>query len=141
MYFYLGLTHIECSYILSEEWTNSRLVANFIRLKPAQGARALGHHILINQKDQNIDNLLFEAACVSPLISKEDRYLVDESNSELYNIQQQYKDNPVADRIAQLLVDKPLLFKGIKFDLRIFVFVRSFVPFEGNFFIEFFQTS
>ena len=36
------------------------------------------------------------------------------------------------DHIIQLLVEKPLLVKGRKFDLRLFVFVRSFVPFEGQ---------
>ena len=35
------------------------------------------------------------------------------------------------DRIAQLLVDKPLLVLDRKFDIRVFILIRSFVPFEA----------
>lgn len=36
------------------------------------------------------------------------------------------------DRVGQLLVRNPLLVKGLKFDVRVIVLVRSFVPFEGS---------
>jgi len=51
------------------------------------------------------------------------------------NIKSKYQNiNGVKERVAQLLIYKPLLVRGLKFDLRTFVFVRSFYPLEGTVF-------
>jgi len=80
-------------------------------IKPARGTRGLGHSIV------NDDEGLRGIANASPLLK-----CFDNPNSET--------NKAVNDRIAQLLVDKPLLVNGYKFDLRVFVICRSFVPFE-----------
>lgn len=50
--------------------------------------------------------------------------------AEVVNSQLLY--NYDGDRVAQLFVDEPLLVLNRKFDMRFFVLVRSFVPFEGK---------
>lgn len=72
-------------------------------LKPAQGSRSIGHRIVIASDPEEI---LRE--CAEPVI----------------------KDSAI-DRVAQLIVDKPVLFERRKFDLRLFVVVKSFAPLQG----------
>lgn len=81
-------------------------------IKPAQGTRGLGH-IIVDDKAG-----LIGIANAAPLLKS-----FDNPNSET--------NNTTTDRIAQLLVEKPLLVNGYKFDLRVFVVVRSFIPFDA----------
>lgn len=79
-------------------------------IKPSQGTRGKGH-VVVNGSD----GLLYIAKS-TPLLKCFDDNDCNSSN--------------VVDRVAQLLVEKPLLVNGYKFDLRVFVVVRSFIPFE-----------
>ena len=80
--------------------------------KPAQGTRGLGHSI--NDDTEGLRGI----ANAAPLLKSFDN---PDSESTI----------TITDRIAQLLVEKPLLVNGYKFDLRVFVVVRSFIPFEA----------
>ena len=80
---------------------------NWWILKPSQGCRGQGHKVVYSSS--NTESSLSEIAqhC-SPF---------DNENS--------------SDKVAQLLVQRPLLALGRKFDLRLFVVVRSFCPLEA----------
>jgi len=71
--------------------------------KPSQGTHGIGHKIV---------DTLIDAANSAPQLSQ---------NSLEF------------EKIVQLYVEKPLLVLGKKFDMRCYVFVRSFVPFEAYF--------
>lgn len=147
----------------SSSGDNDTCDSNTWIIKPAQGTRGLGHHILVDHcsrsiidpsnksfvnqalydkkgfiyeglydvKDNRIFQMLQEAASIAPLLSIGHLPIPMSSvNSGQPLTGQQVEVS--SDRIAQLLVKKPLLVRGIKFDLRVFVFVRSFVPFEGT---------
>lgn len=79
---------------------------NWWILKPGQGSRGQGHKIFFSPRQHEcpFDEL---AANCSPF---------DADNS--------------TDKVAQLLVQNPMLALGRKFDLRLFVVVRSFIPFQ-----------
>lgn len=81
-------------------------------IKPSQGARGIGH-VVVDGNDDGLRGI----ANAAPLLK-----CFDNPNSET--------NKSVNDRIAQLLVDKPLTVNGYKFDLRVFVICRSFVPFD-----------
>ena len=72
-------------------------------VKPAQGTRSIGHVVIVSIKPEDI--------------------LRDSAEPVL-------KDTST-DRVAQLVVERPLLLNGRKFDLRLFVAVKSFVPLKG----------
>ena len=84
------------------------MLSNKWIVKPSHGTRGQGHFI-VNEND-GLLNIVKSA----PLLK-----CLNNDNS-----------NNVIDRVAQLLVEKPLLVNGYKFDLRVFVIVRSFVPFD-----------
>jgi hypothetical protein len=76
-------------------------------VKPAQGTRAQGHRVVFGTDDA----------------------------SDLANACSPFDNS--GDKVAQLLVSRPLLVHGKKFDLRVIVVVRSFDPFDAyvhNFF-------
>jgi hypothetical protein len=89
-------------------------------VKPAQSTRAQGHHIIHEQGEHGL-NL---AARFSPLLAPDILTKID--NGKI-----QPSEEMIYDRVAQLLVDQPLLVDNYKFDMRYFVFVRSFRPFEA----------
>jgi hypothetical protein len=98
-------------------------------VKPSQGTRGLGHKIVACE---DIEDALHAVAKHSPPFSF-DREIPSVARSleslSLGNLGSFpcYSE----DKVAQLLVDAPLLVRGRKFDVRMFVFVRSFLPFEG----------
>lgn len=99
-------------------------------IKPAQGTRGLGHQIVSSQDMVGLQ----QAAAFTPLLSNELLYqtagCTNGRNTDRIHPETLPLDG--VDRVAQLLVDKPLLVQGRKFDVRTFVFVRSFEPFEGE---------
>lgn len=94
--------------------TNSWIV------KPAQGARGIGHKIIASGDESGLQQI----AQTCPMMQLEYK------GDDVIGVSS-FRQKPV-DRIAQLLVTQPLLVMKRKFDLRLFVFVRSFVPFEGK---------
>ena len=96
---------------LSTEYQRRKkfMMSNKWIIKLSQGTRGKGH-VVVNEDDG-----LLHIAKSAPLVKCFD------NNDNSTN---------VIDRVAQLLVEKPLLINGYKFDLRVFVVVRSFVPFE-----------
>jgi len=91
-------------------------------VKPAQGARGIGHVIVASGDKMGLQRI----GKTCPMIELE----YQEGNIVGVNA---FRQKPV-DRIAQLLVTRPLLVLKRKFDLRLYVFVRSFVPFDGTIF-------
>ena len=76
-------------------------------IKPAQGSRGVGHYIACSP-DGDVEGVLrTSAACIMESPPEGSEY------------------------VAQLLVRDPLLVYGRKFDLRLFVVIKSFIPFEG----------
>ena len=115
-------------------------------IKPSQGTRGKGHRIIpsfslgggrdaaVEERDSDEGeeeatlSALKSIALASPLLPNAVRYLPQrESRVE----DDGDMDRNGQDHVIQLLVQRPLLVKGRKFDLRLFVFVRSFSPFEG----------
>ncbi len=99
-------------------------------IKPAQGARGIGHKVIFSQDAAGLQ----QAAASAPLFQNDLLNLVA-GCSEGVNTTRIHPDTlpfDGVDRIAQLLVHRPLLVRGRKFDIRVFVFVRSFEPFEGE---------
>lgn len=111
------------------EQRNKRKHSNHWIIKPAQGTRAIGHHILLEH--ENTDLMLFEAGMFAYSSILDLHHLSQEKYPEFSTIQKKYSNVQSCDRVAQLLIHDPLLVRKLKFDLRTFVFVRSFVPFEG----------
>lgn len=100
-------------------------------IKPAQGTRGFGHRIV---EDYQATGLHF-AAMFAPALP--DNVLAALAGvTSLEEVGKLIDSEPIAhdgmDRVAQLLVDNPVLVKDRKFDLRYFVLVRSFEPFEGK---------
>ncbi len=119
-------------------------------VKPCGGTRALGHRILTHEHG-NFNSLegLHHASVLAPMLSsqqlaillnEETKYskLEGRDDEEDYNtmmsrlLRCQYLPYDKRDRVAQLLVEHPLLMKDRKFDMRYYVLVRSFYPFEGK---------
>lgn len=91
-------------------------------IKPAQGTRGMGHKLLLSQDEEG----LRQAACYAP------RILEHQLPVPLSSAQKHDFDESTSDRIVQLLVEHPLLIDDRKFDIRCYVFVRSFEPFIGK---------
>lgn len=89
-------------------------------IKPARGTRGIGHLIVTSSDEAGLQQI----AQSCPMLQLE----YEEGRIVGINA---FRQRPM-DRIAQLLVTRPLLVKKRKFDLRLFVFIRSFVPFEGK---------
>lgn len=103
-------------------------------IKPAQGTRALGHQIIA---DPGVDGL-HHAAVATPLLPGEvlQAMIGAKDEKQLHSVIGTSHDlTPFdgSDRIAQLFVERPLLIGNRKFDMRYFVFVRSFYPLQGEF--------
>jgi hypothetical protein len=97
----------EFQYFASE--FNNRLktgMNNSWIVKPAQGTRGLGHKIFFNTAETPIGLYQIARVC-SPL------------------------STAGGDKVAQELVEFPLLALSRKFDLRVYIIVRSFEPFEA----------
>lgn len=94
-------------------------------IKPAQGTRGKGHQVVFSQDE----DALHKAACFAPMVS------MNKLPVPLSKESKQDYDDDTGDRIVQLLVEYPLLIEQRKFDIRCFVFVRSFEPFVGMIFL------
>ena len=119
-------------HLFAEEY-NARLKSgssNRWIIKPAQGTRGLGHQIVFSQDAAGLQ----QAAAFAPQLSNDLLYktagCAHGRNTDRIHPETLQLDG--VDRVAQLLVDRPLLVQGRKFDIRTFVFVRSFEPFEGE---------
>lgn len=140
--------HLFLNCVLNRSKYESSLSSNLWIVKPAQGTRGLGHHILAPQtkkplasevslsSDDDFETLLYgseaysmlnEAAQVTELFPTE---LLPQPFIKI-SIPDYNQHVVTTDKIVQLLVHKPLLVTGRKFDIRLYVFVRSFVPFEA----------
>jgi hypothetical protein len=114
-----------------------KLEMNTWIIKPAIGTRAVGHYILKDHRDsttrKSLEEMAIEAALVAPKLKYSSIWheIIREQTKQLQMPFENALQTPNNDRIAQQLVIHPLLVQGLKFDLRIYVFVRSFVPFEG----------
>ncbi len=99
-------------------------------LKPAQGTRGLGHRIV---EDTSSEGLHYSAIFAPPINDTAVTMLAGVKSFE--DVEKVIGVAPMnfdgMDRVAQLLVDQPLLMRDRKFDMRCFVLVRSFEPFEG----------
>lgn len=94
-------------------------------IKPAQGTRGKGHQLIVSQDEAGLQ----QAACCAPRVLKS-QLPVPLLSSSNKNFNDYAEDT--GDRIVQLLVEHPLLMDNRKFDIRCFVFVRSFEPFVGK---------
>mmetsp|Transcript_40972 Transcript_40972/g.41843 ORF Transcript_40972/g.41843 Transcript_40972/m.41843 type:complete len:542 (-) Transcript_40972:78-1703(-) len=137
--------HFFCEEYFQRAKTNR---SNSWVLKPATGTRGK-HHIFIPQESSHLitTNTFFEMETNqltdtwhdspsnhvktthirSHLSSIASHCPVLSVDRMILHATQQY----AGDRVAQLVVEDPLLVNGYKFDLRLFVVVRSFVPFEA----------
>jgi hypothetical protein len=114
--------------------------------KPAQGSRALGHKVLIGDSYQRMTNIAEDCkhnigAENIDSILREVSLSSEEGDSTgvvglLNQLTVQYTGiadyNTRKNAVAQLVITNPLTVRKRKFDMRCFVFVRSFVPFEGK---------
>jgi len=117
-------------------------------VKPSQGTRGKGHRVIPAIDKYSVE--LKETTPWSPLerglaavAAAAPQYRIDlrmnglheeeikdgQPNSVKGDGYEQYAHD--GDKVAQLLVEFPLLVKGRKFDLRMFVLVRAFEPFEA----------
>jgi hypothetical protein len=124
-------------------------------IKPCGGTRALGHRILNTdnnnttsgeEEDMKEDTGLHYASILAPLLSSQQIAVLLDLEKEQQDDSKQFEEEILSnkvlecsyleydhrDRVAQLLVEYPLLMKNRKFDMRFYVFVRSFYPFEGK---------
>jgi hypothetical protein len=136
----------------SSSMLKDRFQPNNWIIKPCGGTRGLGHRILTHSLEDKDEEGLHHAAVFAPVLtSYQLSILLNESYDETKGETEQsrfasfmsnllgceYLPLDSVDRVAQLIVEHPLLLKNRKFDLRCYVFVRSFYPFEGNFFALF----
>ena len=88
-----------------------------------------------NEISSDIRKKLFKIASICPILpidrEKLQAKVGNAKVSESTAVDERKSQSWFGDRVAQLLVEHPLLVNEKKFDLRIFVVVRSFVPFEG----------
>lgn len=107
-------------------------ISNRWIIKPAQGTRGLGHNIVSDTSSRGVK----VAAAFAPMIADEKLFALSNTNTAQQLLEHLKVDfllaNDNTDRVAQLLVDRPLLVNNRKFDMRYFVFIRSFEPFEGE---------
>ena len=110
-------------YDLSTEWhffqrnyerNMKRGFSNNWIIKPSVGTRAMGHRIVYSPDSSS---RLADIAKFAPQY----KLLLSEHSG----------DGPVAAHIAQHLVTDPLLVDGFKWDYRVIVVVRSYLPFEA----------
>ena len=88
-------------------------------VKPCTGTQARGHRIFCGDGIEGLEELARHV----PRLSIEKSF--DQNPGFVIN-------SVKVDSIAQLFVTSPLCVSGRKFDIRVFVFVRSFEPFEGT---------
>jgi hypothetical protein len=88
-------------------------------IKPSRSTRGKGHRIVTSGDESGLQAI----AAMTPKLDIE--YGDD---GEILSFK---KTHPDHELVAQKLILRPLLVFNRKFDLRVFVFVRSFVPFEG----------
>jgi hypothetical protein len=130
-------------------------------IKPCGGTRGLGHRILTSENTNNSNTIsgeveeeedvkkdtgLHYASILAPLLSSQQIATLLDLEKEQQEDSKQFEEEILSnkvlecsyleydhrDRVAQLLVEYPLLMKNRKFDMRFYVFVRSFYPFEGK---------
>lgn len=114
-------------------------------IKPANGSRGLGHYIAYssssidsNAQDTSVE-MFDDFHCSSEILESPRVIAAWEMISRICNyisFLPEIKSSDASrtinkDFVAQLIVPKPLTVYNRKFDLRVFVFVKSFVPFEG----------
>ena len=95
-------------------------------VKPAGGTRALGHVVVTSADEAGLHRITALCPKVDILYSSTDPIIPITPTSV------RPLSSPVGDKVAQLLIYRPLCVYEKKFDLRVFVLVRSFVPFEGK---------
>lgn len=95
-------------------------------VKPAQGSRGFGHKIISTESHGKGSKALTSIASAAPQLSSllSTSYVEEGGDCTPAN-------NKVTDKVAQLLVSRPLLLREFKFDLRVIVIMRSFEPFDG----------
>ena len=103
--------------------SDSQACHNSWIVKPAGGTRALGHTIVTSADEAGLRRIAALCPKVDILFSSTDPTTVTGVRP---------LSTPVGDKIAQLLIYRPLCVYEKKFDLRVFVLVRSFVPFDGK---------
>lgn len=120
-------------------------------VKPAMGARGLGHVIVSSGDSGGLKRiaslcepiqLIYENVSDNSYIDTRNAICttagVDYTSTNHNNSAEteKVKIRPISsrppDKVAQLLITQPLLVRERKFDIRVYVFVRSFVPFEGE---------
>jgi len=115
-------------------------------VKPSQGTRGKGHRVIpAPDKDSSEvkDISCYFERGLAAVAGSAPQYRIDPRTEGL---QEEIKNGQTpseeesdgnehyaldGDKVAQLLVEYPLLVKGRKFDLRLFVLVRAFEPFEA----------
>ena len=122
-------------------------------LKPATGTRGVGHKFIHSRNNGTnasatvsvssvLSGILPESSDSCDIVAQALSTIATAMNDQedkslprlLKEIATQYSISQYTtqkDSVAQLLISNPLLIKKRKFDLRVFVFVRSFIPFEG----------
>ena len=112
----LATVHDDCN-------PDSQASHNSWIVKPAGGTRALGHTIVTSADEAGLHRIAALCPKVDILYSSTDPTIATGVRP---------LTSPVGDKIAQLLIYRPLCVYEKKFDLRVFVLVRSFVPFDGK---------
>jgi hypothetical protein len=95
-------------------------------VKPAQGTRAQGHTVITPA--MGLADVATAAPQLPPALLQQLRGAPPDADSTAGAAGAPSHDG---DKVAQLFVRHPLLALGRKFDVRAYVFVRSFVPFEA----------
>jgi hypothetical protein len=96
-------------------------------MKPAQGTRGKGHRIVTAAGREG----LLQAAVAAPQLPRRTWTRDNGGGGDAAGDDDDDDYQVEKDKVAQQLVIKPLLVQQRKFDMRVFVFVRSFVPFEA----------
>lgn len=113
---------------LRHRYQQSSATNNTWIIKPAIGTRSIGHYILSDSHDsmtkKSLDSMLIEAAFAAPMLQYSSiwREIVQQQVKKTKLSFDRVINIPSNDRVAQLLVMKPLLIHGLKFDLRVYAF-------------------